>query len=348
MRAGQIFLVGLLAAAAPNVAAARERTGETPAAPLRGIVPDYPAACLPPAGEEAQEHRVTVVYDITNDGLPENVTVRESTSPCFEEAAVAAVRGTLFEPRRVNGRKEAQEDMETTFRFILETSDDGARATPKTEVEDYDARPVKRVPPRYPGKCMVRAASRELVIVEYDVTPNGTTANARVVQSTNPCLEKAALDSVADWIYEPKMLAGEAVMRPAVQTMIAFELEGAPPRPEERARPLIWRRLISIQNDIRKKRSPEIILADLAELEAKHGAGFTKGELGAFHHLRATARLMAKDYAGALDDYRMVLKIAAPENETREAIKKTIEQLEAVVAAQKAQQAAQASGDESQ
>lgn len=334
--------------AAPNVAAARDRTGETPAAPLRGIVPDYPAACLPPAGEEAQEHRVTVVYDITNDGLPENVTVRESTSPCFEETAVAAVRGTLFEPRRVNGRKEAQEDMETTFRFILETSDNGARATPKTEVEDYDARPVKRVPPRYPEKCMVRAAAREYVLVEYDVMPEGSTSGARIVKSTNACLEKAALDSVAQWQYEPKTVAGQAVSRAGVQTMIVFELSGASPRPEDQARPLVWRRLISIQNDIRKKRSPEIILADLAELEAKHGAGFTKGELGAFHQLRATARLMAKDYAGALDDYRMVLKIAVLEKETREAIEKTVEQLEAVVAAQEAQQAAQAGAGASQ
>ncbi len=339
MKAGKIFLIGLLAAAAPHAAAAREEGGETPAAPLRRIVPDYPAACLPPAGETAPEHRVSVVYDVAKDGTPENVTVRESTDPCFEETAVAAVRGSLFEPQRVNGRKQPQEDMETTFRFVFEEAEGATPASATTEVEDYDARPVKRVPPRYPEKCMARAASRELVLVEFEVAADGSTTGATVVQSTNKCLEKAALDSVAGWTYEPKTVAGQPVSRPGVQTMIAFELSGASPRPEDQARPLVWRRLISIQSDIRKKRSPEIILADLAELEAKHGSEFTKGELGAFHQLRATARLMAKDYAGALDDYRIVLKVTVLEKETEEAIEATIKQLEAVVAAQEAQAA---------
>ncbi|MEQ8178047.1 MAG: energy transducer TonB [Amphiplicatus sp.] len=322
-------------------AAGAVQAEETPATPLRRVVPDYPAACLPPVGETAPEHRVSVVYDVAKDGTPENVTVRESTDPCFEETAIAAVRGSLFEPQRVNGRKQPQEDMETTFRFVFEEAEGATPASATTEVEHYDARPVKRVPPRYPEKCMMKAASRELVLVEFVVTADGSTADATVIQSTNPCLEKAALDSVARWTYEPKMVAGEPVSRPGVQTMIAFELSGASPRPEDQIRPIVWRRLISIQSDIKKKRSPDIILADLAELEAKYGAEFTKRELGGFHQLRAVARLAAKDYAGALDDFRIVLQVSTLEKETRDAIKTTVEQLEAVLAAQDAQQSAQ-------
>jgi hypothetical protein len=58
----------------------------------------------------------------------------------------------------------------------------------------------------------------------------------------------------------------------------------------------------------RKKDSKETLLA-LEQLEEEFGDGFAAAELSAFHQLRGVARLEAKDFQGALDDFRIVQKM---------------------------------------
>lgn len=89
---------------------------------------------------------------------------------------------------------------------------------------DRDAQPLVRIPPQYPERCMARAKARETVLVEFDVTPDGTTTNIRVVDSTNSCLNSAAIRSVERWKYQPKIVDNTAQWRRAVQTSVAFEL----------------------------------------------------------------------------------------------------------------------------
>jgi len=91
---------------------------------------------------------------------------------------------------------------------------------------DRDAQPLVRIPPQYPERCMARAGARETVVVEFDVTPDGTTTNARVVDSTNSCLNSAAVRSVERWKYQPKIVDNAAQWRRGVQTAVTFELEG--------------------------------------------------------------------------------------------------------------------------
>lgn len=89
---------------------------------------------------------------------------------------------------------------------------------------DRDAQPLVRIPPQYPERCMQRAAAREQVVVEFDVTPEGTTTNARVVESSNSCLNSAATKSVERWKYQPKIVENKAEWRRGVQTVVTFEL----------------------------------------------------------------------------------------------------------------------------
>ncbi|MBB5519538.1 energy transducer TonB [Amphiplicatus metriothermophilus] len=302
---------------------------ETSAKPLRRVAPAYPAACMPAAGEPVgSAQRVTIAYDVSEDGYPQNVRVRESTDPCFEEAAVASVRASYFSPRKIRGRAAEQLDMETTFRFVLNE---------ETAIDDIDARPLDRKPPDYPDKCIRKAQSRESVFIEFDVTSEGRTDNIRVVDSTNVCFEKAALKAVEAWIYHPKTVDGRPAPRPGVQTAITFELvNDGWGKPSPAARAKVWRRLVSIQQDIRKKRSAAVVLADLADLEAEFGNEFTPTELVSFHHLRASARLEKADYAGALDDLEFVLRIKPLDKKTYQAIEDAVEQLKTIVAAQEA------------
>ncbi|PQA85833.1 energy transducer TonB [Hyphococcus luteus] len=89
---------------------------------------------------------------------------------------------------------------------------------------DRDAQPLVRIPPQYPERCMSRAAASESVLVQFDVTPDGQTTNIEAVDSTNSCLNRAAIRSVERWKYQPKIVDNTAEWRRGVQTVITFEL----------------------------------------------------------------------------------------------------------------------------
>lgn len=89
---------------------------------------------------------------------------------------------------------------------------------------DRDAQPLVRIPPQYPERCMARASAQESVAVQFDVTPEGQTTNIQVVNSSNSCLNRAAIRSVERWKYQPKIVDNEAQWRRGVQTVITFNL----------------------------------------------------------------------------------------------------------------------------
>ena len=90
---------------------------------------------------------------------------------------------------------------------------------------DRDAQPLVRIPPQYPDRCMSRAKASESVAVQFDVTPDGQTTNITVVDSSNSCLNRAAIRSVERWKYQPKIVDNVAEWRRGVQTVISFKLE---------------------------------------------------------------------------------------------------------------------------
>jgi periplasmic protein TonB len=90
---------------------------------------------------------------------------------------------------------------------------------------DRDAQPLVRIPPQYPGQCQRMARQNETVVVEFDVTPEGTVVNPRVVNSTNSCFNRAATSAVARWRYQPRIVNEVAQPRYGVRTAIDFGLE---------------------------------------------------------------------------------------------------------------------------
>ena len=311
-----------------------ESAEETPAKPAYARPPNYPAACEPGAAQAAADASVTdasvtVVYSVTRDGQAESVRVREASDPCFEDAAVAAVRGWRFEPRRVNGRARAQEDMETTFRFVFEED---------TQALNFDARPIMRVPPEYPERCMRRARSIETVLVRFDVTETGETENIQVYDSTEVCLNKSAIQSVEQWRYRPKLVDGRAVRRNGAETAVTYRLApttSVPPR--MRVRNSISSQLRRIARDVEKGRNYAASLERLAAIEEKFGDDFSQIELVAFHYARATVHIGLEDYRRALDDLNIV-QLSGMAGGTTQAVADTIAKLESVIAAQEAEQ----------
>lgn len=91
---------------------------------------------------------------------------------------------------------------------------------------DRDAQPLVRIPPQYPERCMSRADETETVVVQFDVTPEGQTTNITVIDTSNSCLNRAAIRSVERWKYQPKITDNVAEWRRGVQTAVTFRLEG--------------------------------------------------------------------------------------------------------------------------
>lgn len=81
--------------------------------------------------------------------------------------------------------------------------------------------PVIRIPPPYPENCRSRGAEG-VVIVEFDVSPEGNVINPRIVQTANRCFERTVLKSVSGWKYPP---AGNGGMRYGVIEQFYFQLE---------------------------------------------------------------------------------------------------------------------------
>jgi TonB family protein len=269
---------------------------------------------------------VTVAFGVTVEGLTENVRARESTQACFEEAAVAAVGGWSYKPRRVDGAPQPQDDLESTFTFVIEET---------AEIQDFDARPIVRVPPVYPSKCERRAADREGVLVEFDVSEGGTTENVRIPESTNECFNEAAKTAVAKWRYRPKLESGKAVARDGVQTMVIFDLTNRA-GPTLGARDKMREGLRRAQDILRQRGDPKEALVELAKVEAKYGADLPAEERALFYQLRGGAHLVSGQRASALEDFLAAQRAGVLTGDAAAAVERLVRKLEAGIAAERA------------
>jgi protein TonB len=90
---------------------------------------------------------------------------------------------------------------------------------------DGDAIPLVRPNPDYPAS----AISREIegwVQVQFSVTAAGTVRDAVVVESEpGTTFDEAALEAIARWRYNPRVVDGVAVERVGLETVIRFELD---------------------------------------------------------------------------------------------------------------------------
>ncbi|MBD07612.1 MAG: energy transducer TonB [Gammaproteobacteria bacterium] len=90
-------------------------------------------------------------------------------------------------------------------------------------ISDGEYLPIVKVAPVYPARALQRGLEG-YVIVEFTVTPAGTTRDALVVESTSTLFERAALEAALKFKYKPRVIDGEAVEVPGVQNKISFEI----------------------------------------------------------------------------------------------------------------------------
>ena len=82
---------------------------------------------------------------------------------------------------------------------------------------------LERAEPVYPPVCEASAAVAESVDVAFTITPDGAVVSERIVQSTNDCFNRAALNAVKRWRFSPRTIDGEP--RPAFEQQASFRFD---------------------------------------------------------------------------------------------------------------------------
>lgn len=91
-------------------------------------------------------------------------------------------------------------------------------------ISDGEYLPIVKVAPVYPNRALTRGLEG-YVIVEFTVTPQGTTRDAVVIESTSSLFERAAVEAALKFKYKPRVIDGQAVEVPGVRNKITFEIQ---------------------------------------------------------------------------------------------------------------------------
>ncbi len=90
---------------------------------------------------------------------------------------------------------------------------------------DRDAVPLVRIEPDYPMQARQRGIEG-WVVVEFTISTAGTVKEAEVVASEpGTVFDRAAIQAVRKWKYNPKIVDGKPVERPGVKIRLDFEME---------------------------------------------------------------------------------------------------------------------------
>lgn len=123
-----------------------------------------------------------------------------------------------------------------TDRVAVEVIPDGSRWTlpPIEAVEistggglvniDRQPSPRVRVQPVYPANEASRGRNGVCNVV-FDITAEGRTANIQARDCTSPAFERATINAVSGWRYDPQVRDGEPVVYRGATTRLVFSLE---------------------------------------------------------------------------------------------------------------------------
>lgn len=174
------------------------------------VAPSDVEAIAPPASEDTASARpeserasgeTEAFAETAADTPPENeipAEAAEAAAPAeaLREAAVTPERDEALRPATRPAEREEQPAPRAA-----------RREEPPAPVV-VEARLIRSIAPRYPNNCARNAGEMEKVTVIFDITAEGRTANARVVNSTNACFNESALSALGRWRFDPKMVDG--------------------------------------------------------------------------------------------------------------------------------------------
>ena len=174
---------------------------------IKKVDPVYP--------EEARKERVEgiVILEATSDeeGNVARVKVLKSKDPLLNEAAIDAVSQWKYEPFYIKGKPHGLV-FTVTVRFKLEErkTEEFEKGAVKVGEEIEQPKLIKKVNPIYPEEAR-KALVEGLVILRARINEEGLVERTIVLKSESTLLNKAAIDAVKQWKYEPLYKEGKPV-----------------------------------------------------------------------------------------------------------------------------------------
>jgi len=186
---------------------------------IKRVEPVYP--------EEARKEGIggIVILEARTDeqGGVEAVRVVKSESSLLNQAAVEAVKQWKYEPFIKEG-KPRRLVFSVTVKFMLKDKEeeDFEKGAVKIEGELEPPKLLKKVEPVYPEEAR-KAGVSGIVILNVKTDELGRVIKVKILKSPDPLLDKAAVNAVMQWIYEPFIHKGKP--RPTVFTVtVKFKL----------------------------------------------------------------------------------------------------------------------------
>lgn len=83
--------------------------------------------------------------------------------------------------------------------------------------------PLIRIEPAYPDSASRRGLEGQCTMV-FDITPEGMTANVRVLNCTNTAFERSSINAVMRWRYSPQVLDGMPTVYRGATTQLVYRM----------------------------------------------------------------------------------------------------------------------------
>ncbi len=159
-------------------------------------------------------------FQITQTSADEEVVTRDQRPPEPEP-----VRAPPPPPRIEAAKADAPTEGAATVLGALPGVQPDVDSAQNFEVvvSDREEQPLVRVPPQYPRRASERGVEGSCDM-RFDIEADGSTSNVRA-DCTSPLFERAAINAVQRWKYQPRVVDGQAVRRPnGGFTKLDFEL----------------------------------------------------------------------------------------------------------------------------
>ena len=188
--------------------------------PIGVIYPVYPYEML----RDGKKGEATVAVFVTSRGVVEQIAIVQETAPEFGLAALAACEYFEFTPGQFEGNPT---DAVVSIRHAFESNSifvtDEDRAMLRLEKKSpqkivgaskLDAKPKRIVmrQPQFPLAAFAAGLTEGQAVVEFLVDTEGKVRLPRIVSSTHPSFGYRAVQTVANWRYEPPKSGGKPVV----------------------------------------------------------------------------------------------------------------------------------------
>lgn len=200
---------------------ASDSTNPDEYSPIFSVSATYPERAL----ERGIEGHVVLEFIVDESGsVVDPAVVNSEPDGIFDRAALQAISKFKFKPRTVDGVTVRTEQVRQRLEFKLDEAAKSTQAiSDATNPDDYTT--IRNVSVSYPQRALQRGIEG-YVILEYTVDETGSVIDPVVIESKPMGIfDRAAIEASSKFVYEPKVVDGEAVRTEGVKHRVEFELE---------------------------------------------------------------------------------------------------------------------------